>query len=573
MYLRFLFCLIISFSTLTAQVQFSEDATSLGCSNTTYGEGIFGGGISFFDFDNDGWDDLTISSDEGQPIRFYKNNNGQYVLVDLGINETQENQTVQWVDFDNDGDYDFFSTSVHDDNRLYENDGQMQFTNITFEAGLQVLNNWSFGSSWGDYNNDGYLDLFLTTRRGPGSGHSNKLFRNNGDKTFTDVSVQAGILQDGFYTFCAAFFDFNKDGWQDIYTASDHSPVNHLYRNNGDGTFTEIGNASGTGVSIDAMSTTIDDADDDGYLDIYVTNTSAGNAFFKNNANGTFTDIAPATGTLMNSWAWGAVFIDGSNKGSKDLYVSAMTDNPAEGLTSAYYYHDGMGNYSIPSGSGLYEDHAESFGNAIGDLNNDGYPDIAVLNQEPHDIFLYRNTTNQNNNWIKVKLQGVEANRQGIGSWIELSAGGEIQYNYTLCGEGYLGQNSAYEFFGIGDATAIDYIKVTWLSGNVDVIENPTINTQITIIEESALGNSDRDSLVSFSISPNPATDLVNISITSELIGSQLKIYSINGTLLKEMIIETTDSSLHISDYTNGVYLMSLENDRGTRTQKLVINN
>ena len=571
MYPKIVLCLLLSISSIQAQVMFNEEAVSLGLSNTTYGEGTFGGGISFFDFDNDGWDDLTISSEEGQAVRFYKNQNGQFVQVDFGITATHEHKTAQWVDFDNDGDYDLFTTSNHNDNRLYENNGQMQFTNITVQAGIQIVNNWSFGSSWGDYNNDGLLDLFLTSRRIPGSGYSNKLFKNNGNGTFSDVSVEAGILQDAYYSFCAAFFDFNKDGWQDIYVANDRAPSNHLYRNNGDGTFTEIGNASGTGVSIDAMSTTIDDADNDGFLDIYVTNTSAGNAFFKNNANGSFTDVAPANGTLMETFAWGAVFLDGANKGTKDLYVSAMIDDPGVGLTSAYYYNDGSGNYTIPGGSGLYEDHAESFGNAIGDINNDGYPDIAVLNQEPHDIFLYRNVTPSNNNWIKVKLQGVEANRQGIGSWIEVSVNGESQYNYTLCGEGYNGQNSASEFFGIGSATEIDYIKVTWLSGNVDVIENPTINQQITIVEGSALGIEDGDLLAAFNMSPNPASERLDIQIPSDLIGSVLKIHDVNGSLLEEEIIESSDLVLNISAFAAGVYFVTLEHNNDTVTKKLLI--
>ena len=137
------------------------------------------------------------------------------------------------------------------------------------------------------------------------------LFRNNGDKTFTDVSIQAGILQDAYFSFCAAFFDYDKDGWQDIYVANDRAPLNQMYHNNGDGTFDEVGIATGTGVSVDAMSTTIDDANNDGHLDIYVTNTGAGNVFFENNGDGTFTDIAASNGTLMESVAWGAVFLDG----------------------------------------------------------------------------------------------------------------------------------------------------------------------------------------------------------------------------------------------------------------------
>jgi len=571
---RVAICFLVTISTVNAQLQFSEEADNLGLENTTYGSGTLGGGISFFDFDGDGWDDLTITQEEGRPVLFFKNNNGQFVQVDLGINDTLENKTAQWVDFDNDGDYDLFTTSILDDNRLYQNDGEMQFTNITAASGLEIVNNWSFGSSWGDYNNDGWLDLFLTTHREGNSGYSNILFKNNGNETFTDVSVEAGILQDAYFSFCAAFLDYDKDGWQDIYVANDRSPLNHMYRNNGDGTFDEVGILTGTGVSIDAMSTTIDDANNDGFLDIYVTNTGAGNAFFENNGDGTFSEIASTNGTLMESVAWGAVFLDGENKGIKDLYVSAMIDDPAQNLTSAYYYNDGSGNYIIPTGVGFDNDHAISFGNAIGDINNDGLPDIAVLNYAPNAIFLFENRSSMDNNWIKFKLQGEVSNRQGIGSWIEISVNGERQYNYTLCGEGYLGQNSAHEFFGIGKATEIDYVKVTWLSGIVDIINNPMINTHHTIVEGSTIldinGVSDEFNMAW--LFPNPAKNILNIKVLDMMIGSNLIIRTINGRTLENSTITEVDMVIDISEYSSGVYFVTLVNVKKTVNKKLIIN-
>ncbi|MBL4662759.1 MAG: VCBS repeat-containing protein, partial [Flavobacteriaceae bacterium] len=181
---------------LHAQIQFSEDANSLGCGDSTYGTGSLGGGVSFFDFDQDGWDDLTLSSGAGLPIRFFKNNGGFFTEVDLGINNTFETKTVQWVDFDNDGDYDFFVTANLNYNQLYENDGQMQFTDITLASGLYIEGHFTYGSSWGDYNNDGLLDVFVISHREIFEGYSNLLYMNNGDSTFTEVSQSAGILQE-----------------------------------------------------------------------------------------------------------------------------------------------------------------------------------------------------------------------------------------------------------------------------------------------------------------------------------------------------------------------------------------
>lgn len=563
---------ILFLTDLTGQIQFSEEANSLGCGDSTYGTGSLGGGVAFFDFDQDGWDDLTLATGAGLPIRFFKNTNGFFTEVDLGINNTFETKMVQWVDFDNDGDYDFFVTANLDHNQLYENDGQMNFTDITVQAGLYIEDHFTFGSSWGDFNNDGWLDVFVISHLEIFDGDSSLLYQNNGDGTFTEVSESAGILQDSFLSFCAAFFDYDKDGWQDIYVANDRDPVNHMYHNNGDGTFTETGLATGTDFSIDAMSTTIDDANNDGWLDIYVTNTGAGNLFLENNGDGTFTDKAHLNGTLMESVAWGAVFLDGENNGFKDLYVSAMVDDPLVALTSAYYKYDGVGLYSIPTNSGLYDDHAVSFGNAIGDINSDGFPDIAVINYDPNEMFLYQNESAPTNNWLKVKLQGVTSNRQGIGSWIEISVNGERQYNYTLCGEGYLGQNSAYEFFGIGAATEIDYVKVNWLSGAEDFIINPTINTHMTIVEGSTLGLQDYENTAELRIYPNPSDGILNVHVTEALLGSTMFIRDLSGRVLFSSEINSSDTVFELDSFSTGIYLVTVQSRGVTYSEKLIHN-
>ncbi len=556
---------------MSAQVQFSEEAQILGCGNSSYGDGTSGGGIAFFDFDQDGWDDITLSSEEGTGIRFFKNNAGTFSEVDFGITNTYEHKTVQWVDFDNDGDYDFFATSNTQKNHLYENTGNMEFTDITLSAGLDLVDHRTFGGSWGDYDNDGLLDVFLCSMYENSANFHNLLFKNNGDGTFTDVTSQAGIIEASFLSFCSAFFDYDNDGWQDIYVANDRDPQNQMYHNNGDGTFTEVGAQTGTNVSVDAMSTTIGDYNRDGWMDIYVTNVAEGNVFLENNGDGTFTDVASANGTLMNAVSWGAVFLDSENDTDLDLYVSGMGDDPDNGLTAAYYQSDGLGQYTIPTGTGLYEDHAISFGNAMGDIDNNGYPDIAVLNYAPSDMFLFKNTTNPINNWFKVKLQGVESNRQGIGSWVEISVNGQKQYNYTLCGEGFLSQNSAYEFFGIGDATEIEYVKVTWLSGIVDYIENPQINSAITIIEGSTLGTLDFLSDGSVTVYPNPTSGMATVKTTNNWIGSEIRVTDILGRTVFTQQMSSEETLLDVSQYQEGVYFILGINDHASFSKKLVI--
>ncbi len=572
----YLICIFIYTPILWSQIQFSEQASLLGCTNSSYGTGVLGGGISFFDFDNDGWDDITVSSKTGEPVRFYKNNNGSFSEITFtNINSLYETKTVQWVDFDNDGDSDFFVTSNTDSNILYENDGAMNFTNITTQAGLTVVGHTTFGASWGDYNNDGWLDLFISSRSINDLTIPNILYKNNGNGTFTNVNAIAGISSTNHYSFCSAFFDYNNDGWQDIYIANDkQDSANILYKNNGDGTFTDNSVNSGTNISIDAMSTSIADYNNDGWLDIYITNTNNGNVLFKNNGDETFTNVASTTGTIMQSVAFGAVFLDADNDADTDLYVSGPLNTNTNSLSAAFYENDGTENYTIPVSSGFEVDLAKSFSNAIGDTNNDGYPEIVVLNYAPNNIFLWKNNCSQiNNNWIKIKLEGVQSNRQGIGSWIEISVNGEKQYNYTLCGEGYLGQNSAYEFFGIGDATAIDYIKVTWLSGVVDTIVNPTINSQGIIIEGTnaimlATNNEMKNNNI-IEVFPNPNDGYFNIKTSQNLMNSNLIIKDVLGkTMYNEKLLNNTISLSHFS---KGVYFAIINNGINTETKKIII--
>lgn len=567
-----IFFLLLIFPS-TAQVFFEDGTISQGLDNTTYGSGTLGGGISFFDFDKDGWDDITLSTQNGEPVRFFKNNAGVFQEVFLAIDDPlAESKTVQWVDFNNNGWYDLFITHINSPDRLFKNLGNGNFEDITQSAGLYVEDFLSFGSSWGDINNDGLLDLFVCTRNV--GNQYNLLYLNNGNETFTEIAISAGLHDVNLTSFCAVFFDYDKDGFQDIYLANDKlEDENVLYKNNGDLTFSDVSVASGTNVLIDAMSTTIDDSNNDGFLDIYVTNTPSGNVFLKNNNGLNFTDVAPTNGTLFESIGWGAVFLDADLDGYKDLFVSGMIYDHPTLLASAFYHNDGNGQFSIPTNSGIENDNAISFANAIGDVLNNGRPDIAILNYAPFDTGLWLNESPTENNWLKVKLQGTSSNRMGIGSFIEISINGQSQYNYTLCGEGYLGQNSSYEFFGLAEATEIDYIKVNWLSGEEDFIENPPINTSITIVEGEGILQTSDFSETFFEFYPNPANDKVYFNLDMQLNELNITLYTTSGKLIKSSTITASNPVLVLPKLHNGLYILKAEADNFLKTEKLIIKN
>ena len=484
-------------------MNFEQAVPALTGTEVTYGSisAFHGPGISFMDYDNDGLDDITIPASENMDFQFLRNTGGQFEIQQLPITSQgfRARQAI-WVDFDNDGDNDFFATGDSGQSWFYRNDGNNQFTDILSSSGL-AQQSWEYwGVCWGDYNNDGNLDAFLLVRD-PDEIHYNLLYRNEGDGTFTDVTESAGLVLEGRFTQAAAFIDYNKDGLQDIFIANDKDIIpNILYRNLGNGTFQDVSIASGMDLRMDGMSASVADYNNDGWFDIYITNiypavfssSVIGNAFMLNNRDGTFSNVAFQNGSRFDSFGWGAVFLDSEFDGDLDLYVTSHLDGSDGRIPAAYYQNDGSGIYSIPSSAGFENDIYESYGSAIGDIENDGRPDIAVVNINDQPISIWHNQSNPNGNWLKVKLQGTESNRMGIGSSIKVSAGEKRYYEYVLCGEGYISQNSTAEFFGIGDAQTVNYVEVTWLSGSTDRIENIAPNQLVTIVEGFLSGRTHR---------------------------------------------------------------------------------
>lgn len=564
--LVFTLALVANFS--FSQIYFEDNASLLGL-GVSCGDTPIGNGITFYDYNNDGWDDITLPSQSGSPLRFFKNINGTFVeeiLISPQI--TSQVKQVNWVDIDNDGDKDLYVTSNVSGNRLFVNNGSMSFQEVTSTCGLPTNNIFTYGASWGDYNNDGYLDVFLSNRDVTGVV-PNYLYKNNGDGTFVNVSNLVGILEVSDLSFCSAFFDYDKDGWQDIYVSNDRvDNPNVLYKNNGDGTFTDVSVNTGTNLYIDAMSVTVDDYNNDGWLDIYVTNTPSGNVLLKNNNGETFTNVASTAGVLFNSIGWGAVFFDAENDMDLDLYVSGEFNGSVPGfLSAAFYENNGSGYYSLLSSSGFVNDTRQSFSNAIGDVNNDGFPEIVVSNADNENIFVWSNQTVSTNNWLKVKLQGTVSNRDGIGSLIEISINGEKQYRYTLCGEGYLSQNSGAEIFGLADNTVADYVKVTWLSGIVDVINNVNANQVLEIIEGENQLSINENEQTTFSFN-NPVSDELIIKSAQNI--KCVTLYNAIGQELMQDKVLAREVRLNLSHLEKGCYFIKMVINDNLKSFKII---
>ncbi len=553
--------LLMPFHIVNAQVYFKDKAEEL---NLMYSCGIteYGNGISFYDYNNDGWDDLTVNTEAGERLLFFRNINGTYTEDLLIIPPlTDQTRQVNWVDIDNDGDKDLFVTSDVAGNRLYENTGNMVLTEITSAAGLPAENMYTFGSSWGDYNNDGYLDLFVSNRDEVTFSIPNFLFRNNGDGSFTNVTSEAGLELTSHSSFCAVFFDFNNDGFQDIFVANDRLIYpNFLYKNNGNGTFSEVGASSNSGTYMNGMSATVGDINNDGWFDIYCTNTTEGNALFLNNGDDTFTDIAVSSGTVFNAYGWGSVFLDSDLDMDQDLYVSGLYNTTNTSLLPyGYFQNDGNSQFSEPINTGFEVDDRSSFSNAIGDYNNDGLIDMAVANNQDADLFIWKNETTNSNNWIKLKLEGTFSNRDGIGSVIEIGIGGESQFYYTACGEGYLSQNSQYEIIGLGAASSVDFIRIKWLSGVEDYFYNLAANQSYDFTEGTGtLSDSNSEISEDVELFPNPVEEFLQIRTDFPI--EEITIFdSFGKTVLKAEINGAESIKLSLNPLNSGVYFVQIK--------------
>jgi len=550
-----------------SQIAFQDQAISLGV-NLTSGNTFLGNGLSFFDFDNDGWDDLTITTSATDNVRFLKNINGSFVEQTFsGLSFNYETKSVTWVDYDNDGDNDLFVTSATVGNKLLENLGNMTFQDITLASGIVTSNVFTYGASWGDFNNDSFLDVFLNNRT---SDLTNMLYENNGDGTFTDVTIQAGIDLNPAFSLCSAFLDINNDGFQDLYVSNDKTDyANKMYKNNGDGTFLDISESSGTNIFIDAMSVTVGDYNSDGFFDIYVTNNPSGNYLFKNNGNETFTNVAGFTGTRFNSIGWGASFLDADNDRDIDLYVSGQLDGSNSGLLSAAYYENIGSTSFVLKNSCFPNDNRSSYSNAFGDINNDGFMDLAVSNNNNENVFLWKNVSVNSFNWIKLKLIGTQSNINAIGTRIEISVNGAKQYRYTFCGDGYLSQSSKSIHFGSGNETVIDYIKINWPSGIEEVFYDVATNQILTLVEDDDTLQVDEVSNQETYLFPNPVQNDLHIKSIKK-ITNIIVMNMLGQILIKNSFL--INNQLNISALASGHYILSFTAENSILKKKFIKN-
>jgi enediyne biosynthesis protein E4 len=495
------------------------------------------GGVALLDYDNDGYLDiffvnsLTVellkANKQTRSVLYRNNRDGTFsdVTDKARVGDVGWGMGCAVGDFNNDGFDDLYVTSIGPDH-LFKNNGNGSFTDVTQKAGVSDPR-FSTGAAFLDYDNDGRLDLFVTNYVGfdinhlptfgegptcqfkgvpvqcgprglPGAGDS--LFRNNGDGTFTDVSKKAGVADSrGYYGLDVVGSDFDGDGLIDIFVANDSTP-NFLYHNNGNGTFSEIGFESGTALDKNGneqgcMGVTLGDYDHDGLLDLFITNfDDEYNVLYRNAGRGSFVDVSYESGVAMISLpyvGWGTKFFDYDNDGWLDLFVAnghAYPQRDRYRQRKLLHRNNRDGTFSEVAaqvGSALIEERA-SRGTAFGDIDNDGDVDIVVndLDSTPQ---LLRNDGGNKNNWILVKTIGTKSNRNGVGAKVKVASGDLTQLDEVRSGGSYISQNDLRLHFGLEKRTSVDLIQVRWPSGAVDTLTNVSVNKIVTIKEGKGL--------------------------------------------------------------------------------------
>jgi enediyne biosynthesis protein E4 len=505
-----------------------------------------GSGVGLLDYDRDGWLDIYLvngstydavagKTEPPHAALFHNNHDGTFTDVagQAGVTNGRWGFGVAIGDYDNDGWPDIYVTNFGK-NRLYHNNHDGTFTDVAEKAGV-TLGNWSTGPTWGDYDGDGLLDLFVPGYVHydmehppiPGSpmvafgtcefrsvkvmcgprglkGEPDHLFHNNGDGTFTDVSVKAAVSDPkAYYGLTAVFADLNSDGRVDLAVANDSTP-NYLYLNKGDGTFEDASYASGyalneNGRETASMGIAVGDCLNNGWLDLYNTVFSDDyNPLYRNEGGANFIDVSFQLGIAVPTFpflGWGTGFLDFDNDGWKDIFVAnghvyPQVDSLGWGTTFAqrpllFQNIKGKKFDLIPpvKGTGLAK-LLTARGAAFGDLFNDGKLDV-VINQIDDVPVLLRNVNADKNHWVGLQLIGGSGSpRDAIGAAVYITSGGIRQRGDVISGGSYASSNDPRIHFGLGQATKVDGVEIHWPSKMVEHIFLPAAVDRFYVVQE-----------------------------------------------------------------------------------------
>lgn len=471
----------VAFSINSNSQVFADVTDELGIAAMN-GATFYGVGSSFFDVNEDGWDDLTICI-AGGATRLYMNNQGVFQLQ-YAFDNIYDAKTCLWGDYDEDGDNDLFIIKRDGPSQLFVQTDSLVFTNQSSSLNFPYNSTYnSFGAALGDYNRDSYLDLYVANYSTATAGGKKSMFLTNNQNGGYNSNLH-GYNRNHFQP---VFIDLYRDLYQDIYVIVDFRVGSEYFLQGTNGEFTDhtLDGAFGLDEPIDAMTNSWCDYDNDADLDVYIANTPTnGNSLMQNDGTNNFSNVAPSTGASLYKWSWSSLWLDIENDGWNDLVID-------ERHVNQFFLND-YGNHVLGNTQGTFTEIENTgisnlpygfFTSSKGDFNNDGLYDLYLGAESGQVSRVFKNNTETENNYLKCRLKGRLSNHNGVGTYIDYYVGGTHRVHYTQLGENYLCQNSQNLIFGMGQETVIDSLKLSWISGVVDTYYNLPANTTHVFIE------------------------------------------------------------------------------------------
>jgi hypothetical protein len=586
--LLFVFCLVS-----VNHISLSQNFTKV-----TTGSFVNDGGasrsVNFIDYDSDGDLDLYVSNGKryGQRSFLYLNNGGSFTRIfNTGpVNDSLPFDGSSWADFDNDGNIDMCTVTWYDSiSVLYKNNGGGAFT---FLGNSPIVTDRGFSEtcSWGDYDNDGLVDLFVTNSKF--SNSRNRLYKNLGSGNFSRVDSGAIFLDVGLLSRAVNWVDIDGDRDLDIFVANESGASDYMYKNNGNGYFTKVTGIAPTTSGGISWSSSWGDYDNDGDFDLYVANSeNQKNFLFRNDGNFNFTRILNDPIVNENGYfactGWG----DYDNDGDLDMYVTQAYGPGNIQLSNNLYKNllmeSGTPSFEKITTGEITNDQGYSYGFAWADWDADGDLDLftAKTFNENENNAAYLNNGNSNK-WLEIKLRGNATNRSAIGSNVKVRAvinGNPVWLKRAVEGQsGYCGQNLDLHF-GLGNAVIIDSIRVEWQSGDIDSFMNVSTNQILTIVEGQGIigiqpnGNEVPDGFNLYQNYPNPFNPVTKIKFDLPAAGNvSLVIYDAAGreaaVLVNQMLSAGKyETQWNSGNYSSGIYFYKLIAGNNAETMKMVL--
>lgn len=620
--LYIIFCLMCCFTQLSFAQLFSEQSAAIGINHAFNDRSLMGGGAAFFDYENDGDDDFYITSGANMDELYQNNGDGTFTKLNgesIGLSITNQYNTmgVCTGDIDNDGDRDIFVTTWERyagadqpiaRSLLFLNNGNGTFSEIGEAAGI-THEAFGMGAAFLDYNKDGYLDVYVMNHieeaiftyddQGAIDGmahecYPNFLYRNNGDLTFTEVSVETGVNSYGC-TIAAVPSDYDMDGDLDLYLANDFGVFltpNEMFRNEyPNNSFTDVSVSTESNVQTFGMGIASGDYDHDLDFDYYVTN--IGRNVLVENTDGVFEDVTSYAGVEntivpsegLNTTGWGTAFFDVDNDTWDDLYVAngriptlaqfATAQNDPDKL----FLNNGDKTFTDITDEAGVGDESYCHGMAYSDYDQDGDLDIivVVLDEFDHYSKFYVNEMENDHHYVQFKLVGVETNRDAYGSKVWLYAGGQT-FVKELYGGGasHASQHTSIMHFGLGSIDQVDSVRIDWTNGHVDHLGSFAVDELHTIVEGIVTSVDELEAQdLDFQILPNPFSDRIELLLDRELQGTgNIRLLNATGNVVMERTMRAGQNIVlqPNSDLPAGLYFITVENDQFSITKKLIKN-